>query len=255
MRVSRLRTVETRTFRGARTDANRLSRGGRSAGRRVPDARRVWCFASPPPISISPHARFRLARSPLLDRPSPSPPSLRDSASSMRSKMTLYLSLMSPRVLLTSSSSRNRSASAPSSPAHPWSNAESLSPASSSPAPPSESRGVGESSARGEPRSSASISYAESATTGSRGVGGVGPRDAPRDAPAPGAAVVAESPARRSMSRRLRAEGGGGREGEGFAASAKAKEARVRRWCGSSGRGARRRGAEASRRAFDRASS
>ena len=130
----------------------------------------------------------------------------------MRSKMTLYLSLMSPRVLLTSSSSRNRSASAPSSPAHPWSNAESLSPASSSPAPPSESRGVGESSARGEPRSSASISYAESATTGSRGVGGVGPRDAPRDAPAPGAAVVAESPARRSMSRRLRAEGGGGRE-------------------------------------------
>ena len=49
--------------------------------------------------------------------------------------------------------------------------------------------------------------------------------------------------------------GGGGREGEGFAASAKAKEARVRRWCGSSGRGARRRGAEASRRAFDRASS
>lgn len=128
----------------------------------------------------------------------------------MRSKMTLYLSLMSPRVLLTSSSSRNRSASAPSSPAHPWSNAESLSPASSSPAPPSESRGVGESSARGEPRSSASISYAESATTGSRGVGGVGPRDAPRDAPAPGAAVVAESPARRSMSRRLRAEGGGG---------------------------------------------
>ena len=150
----------------------------------------------------------------------------------MRSKMTLYLSLMSPRVLLTSSSSRNRSASAPSSPAHPWSNAESLSPASSSPAPPSESRGVGESSARGEPRSSASISYAESATTGSRGVGGVGPRDAPRDASAPGAAVVAESPARRSMSRRLRAEGGGGEgggvrgvsEGEGGARSEVVRE-------------------------------
>lgn len=150
----------------------------------------------------------------------------------MRSKMTLYLSLMSPRVLLTSSSSRNRSASAPSSPAHPWSNAESLSPASSSPAPPSESRGVGESSARGEPRSSASISYAESATTGSRGVGGVGPRDAPRDASAPGAAVVAESPARRSMSRRLRAEGGGEEgggvrgvsEGEGGARSEVVRE-------------------------------
>jgi hypothetical protein len=165
----------------------------------------------------------------------------------MRSKMTLYLSLMSPRVLLTSSSSRNRSASAPSSPAHPWSNAESLSPASSSPVPPSESRGVGESSARGEPRSSASISYAESATTGSRGVGGVGPRDAPRDAPAPGAAVVAESPARRSMSRRLRAEGGGG-GGRGMGSRRQRRRRRRAFGGGAGARGGARGGAVPKRR-------
>ena len=105
------------------------------------------------------------------------------------------------------------------------------------------SRGVGESSARGEPRSSASISYAESATTGREGWRGR-PRDAPRDA-LPGRG------GRRRVARETFDEPPPARGGEGggrgrFAASAKRKR---RAFGGGAGaRGGARGGAVPKRR-------